>query len=217
MFHGRGGTVGRGGGPAYDAILAQPSGSVDGALRITEQGEIVAAKYSHPASARRNLETLAAATIAASLDRGEAVGLEDRYGGTMAGLSERAMRAYRALVYDDPGFVEFFRAVTPISEISRLNIGSRPPARTRGCRPRVGERTGQAPRQFGGRFSANAFGPSMKSAEPTMSATALYFPALAASTPPSSRPWYTACFEARTDIGDASKICSAHRRAPATA
>ncbi len=134
LFHGRGGTVGRGGGPAYEAILAQPPGSVDGALRITEQGEIVAAKYSHPASARRNLETLAAATLAASLNRDAVVGLEDRYGTTMSELSERAMRAYRALVYDDPGFVDFFRAITPIGEISRLNIGSRPASRTASSR-----------------------------------------------------------------------------------
>jgi len=130
FFHGRGGTVGRGGGPAYQAVLAQPCGSVDGALRVTEQGEIVAAKYSHPASARRNVETLVAATLAASLDRGEVLGVEDRYGEVMADLSARALQAYRALVYDDPRFVEFFRAITPIAEIARLNVGSRPAYRT---------------------------------------------------------------------------------------
>jgi phosphoenolpyruvate carboxylase len=130
LFHGRGGTVGRGGGPAYQAILAQPTGSVDGALRITEQGEMVAAKYSQPASARRNLETLVAATLQASLADGSVVGDDDRYGATMIELSERAMSAYRALVYDDPQFVEFFRGITPIGEISRLNIGSRPASRT---------------------------------------------------------------------------------------
>jgi phosphoenolpyruvate carboxylase len=134
FFHGRGGTVGRGGGPAYQAILAQPSGSVDGALRITEQGEIVAAKYSHPASARRNLETLAAATIAASLAPNERMGFDDRYATAMVELSERAMRAYRSLIYDDPRFIEFFRAITPIAEISRLNIGSRPASRTNSTR-----------------------------------------------------------------------------------
>jgi len=130
LFHGRGGTVGRGGGPAYQAILAQPVGSVDGALRITEQGEMVAAKYAHPASARRNLETLVAATLVASLAPGELVGVEDEYGRAMSDLSDTAMRTYRTLVYDDPQFVEFFRAITPIAEISRLNIGSRPASRT---------------------------------------------------------------------------------------
>ena len=130
LFHGRGGSVGRGGGPAYQAILAQPSGSVDGALRITEQGEIVAARYSHPAAARRNLETLVAATIAASLSSRDPIGYDDRFGATMADLSRVAMRAYRALVYDDDRFVEFFRSITPIAEIAWLNIGSRPASRT---------------------------------------------------------------------------------------
>jgi phosphoenolpyruvate carboxylase len=130
LFHGRGGTVGRGGGPAYQAILAQPAGSVDATLRITEQGEMVAAKYAEPASARRNLETLVAATIEASLPGERPVGADDPDGALMADLSDRAMRAYRALVYDDPRFVEFFRGITPIGEISRLNIGSRPASRT---------------------------------------------------------------------------------------
>jgi phosphoenolpyruvate carboxylase len=134
LFHGRGGTVGRGGGPAYEAILAQPAGSVDGALRITEQGEIIAAKYSHPASARRNLETLVAATLAASLPSDPPLGVDDRYGAAMVELSERAMTAYRSLIYDDPRFVEFFRGVTPVGEIARLNIGSRPASRTASTR-----------------------------------------------------------------------------------
>ena len=134
LFHGRGGTVGRGGGPAYQAILAQPIGSVDSALRITEQGEMVAAKYSEPASARRNLETLVAATLEASLSGGHAIGVDDEYGQVMVGLSADAMAAYRTLVYDDPRFVEFFRAITPIGEIARLNVGSRPASRTAGNR-----------------------------------------------------------------------------------
>jgi phosphoenolpyruvate carboxylase len=134
LFHGRGGNVGRGGGPAYQAILAQPAGSVDSALRITEQGEMVAAKYGQPSSARRNLETLVAATLAASLEPGGVIGLDDRFGTTMSALSARAMKAYRALVYDDPDFVEFFRAITPVSEVSRLNIGSRPASRTASTR-----------------------------------------------------------------------------------
>jgi phosphoenolpyruvate carboxylase len=130
FFHGRGGTVGRGGGPAYDAILAQPSGTVDGALRITEQGEMVAAKYARPGAARRNLETLVSATLEASLSSGAAHHLDQRDADLMSALSAAAMRAYRALVYDDPEFVAFFRSVTPIAEISRLNIGSRPASRT---------------------------------------------------------------------------------------
>ncbi|HEY4333818.1 MAG TPA: phosphoenolpyruvate carboxylase, partial [Ilumatobacteraceae bacterium] len=130
LFHGRGGTVGRGGGPAFQAILAQPAGSVDSSLRITEQGEMVAAKYAQPASARRNLETLVAATLTASLSGDEVLGVDDRYGAAMTDLSARAMVAYRSLIYDDPGFIEFFRAITPIGEIARLNIGSRPASRT---------------------------------------------------------------------------------------
>ena len=130
LFHGRGGTVGRGGGPAHQAILAQPAGSIDGAIRLTEQGEMVAAKFGQPASAHRNLETVVSATIAASLDRAAPLGVDDRFGWVMAELSERSMAAYRTLVYGDPSFIEFFRAITPIAEIARLNIGSRPASRT---------------------------------------------------------------------------------------
>ncbi len=130
LFHGRGGTVGRGGGPSYEAILAQAPGSVAGALRITEQGEIVAAKYAEPELARRNLEALVAATVEASCldveglgdDAAEAYALMDE-------LSGRARDAYRALVYETPRFVEWFRAATPVIEIAELNIGSRPASR----------------------------------------------------------------------------------------
>jgi phosphoenolpyruvate carboxylase len=130
LFHGRGGTVGRGGGPAYQAILAQPPGSVQGALRITEQGEMVAAKYSTPAAARRNLETLLAATLEASCLDVEHLG--DRaavFDTAMAELGELAFDSYRRLVEDNPNFVEFFRQITPIGEISSLNVGSRPASR----------------------------------------------------------------------------------------
>ncbi|MGD9792409.1 MAG: phosphoenolpyruvate carboxylase, partial [Acidimicrobiia bacterium] len=130
LFHGRGGTVGRGGGPAYEAILAQPPGSVSGTLRITEQGEMVAAKYAQPSSARRNLETLVAATIEASFPERTVVDVSDGHMTIMQDLSSRAMRAYRSLVYDDPEFVTFYRAITPVAEIARLNIGSRPASRT---------------------------------------------------------------------------------------
>ena len=138
FFHGRGGTVGRGGGPAYQAILALPPGSVDHAIRLTEQGEIVAAKYSNPAMARRNLETLVSATLEATLlngsplgvDSGADTGADSVFADTMGELSSNAFDAYRALVYGDDRFVEFFRAITPTNEIATLNVGSRPASRT---------------------------------------------------------------------------------------
>jgi phosphoenolpyruvate carboxylase len=130
LFHGRGGTVGRGGGPSYDAILAQPAGSVTGGLRITEQGEIIASKYSDPELGRRNLEALVAATLEASLEDTERLGRRaPDYFAIMDALSAQAYRAYRALVYDTPGFASYFRASTPIAEIAGLNIGSRPASR----------------------------------------------------------------------------------------
>jgi phosphoenolpyruvate carboxylase len=129
LFHGRGGTVGRGGGPAYQAILAQPPGSVRGALRITEQGEMVAAKYSQPASARRNLETLVAATLEASCHDAEQLGPDaDDFASAMEQLASLALAAYRGLI-EHPRFVEFFRTITPIGEIASLNVGSRPASR----------------------------------------------------------------------------------------
>ena len=131
LFHGRGGTVGRGGGPAYQAILSQPRGSVQGALRLTEQGEMVAAKYSQPSTARRNLETLLAATLEASCFDGRELGRDDeRFRTAMRMLSDLAYDEYRSLVYDTPGFVEFFRSITPIGEIAKLNVGSRPASRS---------------------------------------------------------------------------------------
>jgi phosphoenolpyruvate carboxylase len=130
LFHGRGGTVGRGGGPSYDAILAQPPGAVNGSLRITEQGEVIAAKYAEPRIAHRNLETLLAATLEATLLDVE--GLGDAAGPAYEILDElaaRAQRAYAELVHETPGFVEYFEASTPVSEIGALNIGSRPTSR----------------------------------------------------------------------------------------
>jgi phosphoenolpyruvate carboxylase len=130
LFHGRGGSVGRGGGPAYEAILAQPPGSVDGMLRLTEQGETIASKYSDAQLGRENLETLIAATLEASLLHAHAPDAATlAYAEVMDALSEHAYRAYRALVYDTPGFVEYFRMTTPIAEIAELNIGSRPASR----------------------------------------------------------------------------------------
>ena len=128
MFHGRGGTVGRGGGPSYQAILAQPPGTVRGQLRLTEQGEVIGSKYANSEIGRRNLETLVSATLeatfltpnkaapAAFLDAAETI-------------SRASMAAYRALVYETPGFVDYFFGATPIREIAELNIGSRPASR----------------------------------------------------------------------------------------
>ena len=130
LFHGRGGTVGRGGGPAYQAILAQPPGSVRGALRITEQGEMVAAKYSQPASGRRNLETLVSATLEATLPRRRAA--RRRTPTLRRGDGRRSPARARRVPrrsYGHPRFVEFFRAITPINEIASLNVGSRPASR----------------------------------------------------------------------------------------
>ena len=128
LFHGRGGSVGRGGGPSYQAVLAQPSGSVAGQIRITEQGEVIASKYSDPDIGRRNLETLVAATFEATLL--EPAGTESAaYLEVMQELSATAFTAYRSLVYDTPGFVQFFRTATPIMEIADLHVGSRPASR----------------------------------------------------------------------------------------
>ena len=125
LFHGRGGTVGRGGGPSYEAILAQPPGSVAGQIRITEQGEVIGSKYANPEIGRRNLETLVAATLEATLlDCHRRV--ESVYHEAMDELSEEAYRAYRLLVYETPGFINFFRTATPISEVGELHVGSRP-------------------------------------------------------------------------------------------
>jgi phosphoenolpyruvate carboxylase len=128
LFHGRGGTVGRGGGPSYEAVLSQPPGSVDGALRLTEQGEVIASKYADPENGRHNLEILAAATLEASLVGQPADG-RGRRAEIMEELSQLALAAYRALVRDTPGFMDYFRAATPFSEIANLNIGSRPASR----------------------------------------------------------------------------------------
>jgi phosphoenolpyruvate carboxylase len=135
LFHGRGGTVGRGGGPSYQAILAQPQGSVQGQIRITEQGEVIASKYSDPDIGRRNLETLVAATLEATLlDRASPRGDSASYQEVMDELSAEAVKAYRSLVYETPGFVAFFRTATPITEIADLNVGSRPAARRKSDR-----------------------------------------------------------------------------------
>ena len=129
LFHGRGGTVGRGGGPSYEAILAQPKGAVQGSVRITEQGEIISAKYGHPVTARRNLEALVAATIESTLLDLEDLDDQGRAYDVMSEISELSRDAYAALMHDDPGFIEFFETSTPVGEIGSLNIGSRPSSR----------------------------------------------------------------------------------------
>jgi phosphoenolpyruvate carboxylase len=134
LFHGRGGSVGRGGGPSYDAILAQPQGAVDGAIRITEQGEIIASKYSNPEVGRRNLEILAAATLEASLVHSDQTPPKSDYLKAMDEISESAFRAYRGLVYETEGFLDYFWNATVINEIATLNIGSRPASRTKSRR-----------------------------------------------------------------------------------
>ena len=131
VFHGRGGAVGRGGGSSFDAIRAQPSGTVRGRIRITEQGEIIAAKYGTRESAATNLESLTAATLLASLESASlSADLRRRFGQAMDTLSREAFRAYRSLVYETEGFVKFYRQMTPLAEISQLKIGSRPASRT---------------------------------------------------------------------------------------
>lgn len=140
FFHGRGGTVGRGGGPTYDAVLAQPAGAVAAGLRLTEQGEVISAKYGDPELGKRSLETLLAASIEAALvpDHEGLSGLPPErlraYHAAMEDLAARSFRAYRALVYETPEFTPFFRAATPINEIACLNVGSRPAARTASAR-----------------------------------------------------------------------------------
>jgi phosphoenolpyruvate carboxylase len=128
LFHGRGGTVGRGGGPSFQAILAQPPGTVNGQIRLTEQGEVIASKYSHPEIGRRNLETLVAATLEATLLHPTKTAPKS-FLDAAAAISDASFKAYRKLVYETPGFTEYFFSATPIREIAELNIGSRPASR----------------------------------------------------------------------------------------
>ncbi|MFN3389451.1 MAG: phosphoenolpyruvate carboxylase, partial [Allosphingosinicella sp.] len=129
LFHGRGGAVGRGGGSSFSAIRAQPNGTVQGRIRITEQGEVIDAKYGTRDSAAANLEAMAAATVLASLEK-RSERRRGRFYVAMAAISGAAFRAYRGLVYETDGFPAFFRQITPLSEIAALKIGSRPASRT---------------------------------------------------------------------------------------
>jgi phosphoenolpyruvate carboxylase len=129
LFHGRGGSVGRGGGPSYDAIIAQPGGAVNGQIRITEQGEIISSKYANSEVGLDNLEVLAAATLEASLLQPIQSAPRAEYLKAMEQLSAHAFKAYRGLVYETEGFADYFWASTVITEIATLNIGSRPASR----------------------------------------------------------------------------------------
>ncbi|MBA5689832.1 phosphoenolpyruvate carboxylase [Rugamonas apoptosis] len=129
LFHGRGGSVGRGGGPSYEAIMAQPTGTVQGRIRVTEQGEVITAKYANAEVGRRNLEVMVAATLKATLLGERQFQPEAAQLAAMEALSASAMQAYRSLVYETEGFDTYFWQSTVISEIAALNIGSRPTSR----------------------------------------------------------------------------------------
>jgi phosphoenolpyruvate carboxylase len=130
LFHGRGGAVGRGGGSSFAAIRAQPPGTVQGRIRITEQGEVIAGKYGTRESAMTNLEAMASATLLTSLEPAPLSNSENEaFGAAMDRISDAAFRAYRGLVYETEGFRTFFRQMTPIAEIAGLKIGSRPASR----------------------------------------------------------------------------------------
>lgn len=130
LFHGRGGTIGRGGGPTNQAIMAQPQGTIQGRLKITEQGEVISSKYSNPFIAERNLELVISATVAASLLEEKAPAQRSRWEETMEFLSQEALKTYRELVDGTGDFMQYYSESTPIREISRMNIGSRPASRT---------------------------------------------------------------------------------------
>tara|TARA_Y100001968_G_scaffold309886_1_gene330252 strand:- start:34749 stop:37775 length:3027 start_codon:yes stop_codon:yes gene_type:complete len=133
LFHGRGGSVGRGGGPAYQAILAQPSGTLQGRIKITEQGEVLASKYSLPELALYNLETVTTAVLQNSLVTNK-LDATPKWNDLMTRLAARSREHYRALVHENPDLVQFFQEVTPIEEISKLQISSRPARRKRGAK-----------------------------------------------------------------------------------
>ena len=130
FFHGRGGAVGRGGGPSNVAILGQPQGTVCGRLKMTEQGEVLSAKYSVREIAHRELELVGSAVLATTLDRaGPDADRLERFEEVIAGMAERSSAVYRGLVYGEPGFSDFFHAATPVEEVSQLRLGSRPAKR----------------------------------------------------------------------------------------
>jgi phosphoenolpyruvate carboxylase len=129
IFHGRGGTIARGGGPANRAIRAQPPGSINGRFRLTEQGEIIAARYSNPELAHRHLEQIVHAVLTASSPAHATKEIYPTWRTAMDTMSATGFKMYRELVYETPGFIDFWQAATPLDEIKRLHIGSRPAAR----------------------------------------------------------------------------------------
>ena len=134
FFHGRGGSVGRGGGPSYEAVLAQPGGAVQAGIRVTEQGEVIAGKYLNPELGRQNLEHLVAAVLEVALLHSEKPAPREEFLTAMEELSASAYRAYRALIYETPGFEKYFWDSTVIGEIANLHIGSRPSSRKKSFR-----------------------------------------------------------------------------------
>jgi phosphoenolpyruvate carboxylase len=137
LFHGRGGAIGRGGGPANRAIMAQPHGSLGGKLKMTEQGEVIFSRYSNPRVAYRHLEQVTNAVLVASLSpgvRAQRVGAEEEWSAALEEISGTALRTYRGLVYENPHFINYFLEATPINEIAQLNIASRPVSRRPGTR-----------------------------------------------------------------------------------
>lgn len=152
LFHGRGGSIGRGGGPTHRAILAQAPGSIDGRLKLTEQGEVLAAKFADPAVAEHELELMTRSVLLASApERDVSVAAAAEAGRTaMEEMAVAALGAYRRLVWEDPAFEDWFRAVTPIAEISALRLGSRPATRAADPGPRDGEGRAASPAARGG-------------------------------------------------------------------
>ncbi len=132
LFHGRGGSIGRGGGPSFQAILAQPKGAVEGQIRLTEQGEVISAKYGNSEVGRRNLEVLVSATLVATAGPAASEVLAPGFPEMLGELSDAAYAAYRNLVYETPGFEDYFWQSTVITEIASLNLGSRPASRAKG-------------------------------------------------------------------------------------
>jgi len=130
IFHGRGGTIARGGGPANRAIRAQPAGSINGRFRLTEQGETIASRYSNPELAHRHLEQIVHAVLVASSPVKTQADIPGAWRAGMDKMSTAAFKAYRSLVYETPAFIDFWQSATPLDEIKRLHIGSRPAART---------------------------------------------------------------------------------------
>ncbi|HEY2771106.1 MAG TPA: phosphoenolpyruvate carboxylase [Solirubrobacteraceae bacterium] len=128
FFHGRGGAVGRGGGRTNDAILALPAGTVGGRLKMTEQGEVLSAKYAVPEIAHRELELAASATLGTGIAREHA--RRNVFEDVLEQMARDSEAVYRTIVHDDPAFVRFFENVTPVQEISRLRLGSRPARRS---------------------------------------------------------------------------------------